>query len=306
MAGVERGCAEEVAVDGAALVRTTSVVIPAYNAADVVGEQLAALRAQDAAWIHEVLVVDSLSTDATADVVRSVAKQWPKVRLVSAERPGANVARNAGIAASSADAVLLCDADDVVAPGWAESLFVALQTHDLVRGRYELTALNSPETIAARGEVASTISPPPHRPLEGLGGSCGFRRSVWFELKGLRSHHYGADDIEFFWRAHQAGHRIQYVEDAVVHYRLREGMRPLFRQQLLWASSRALLLKEFGADGPIARRNLRAGLRAWAWLLVHGKDALSTDPTRRGRWMRAAANAIGRVRGSVKHRVWYV
>ena len=42
-------------------------------------------------------------------------------------------------------------------------------------------------------------------PFGGLGGNCGFRRSVWEALGGLLEHHYGSDDAEFFWRARLAG-----------------------------------------------------------------------------------------------------
>ncbi len=285
---------------------SVSVVIPARNAASVIGEQLDALHAQDAHWIDEVVVVDSFSTDATADVVSSYAARWPKVKLVVADRPGANAARNAGVAASQSAAVLLCDADDVVAPGWAAALYAALQQHDLVRGRYSVDLLNDADTIAARGSLGSTSAPDPGQVVEGLGGCCGMRRTAWQQLGGFREHHYGSDEVEFFWRAQLDGLSAGYVDDAVVNYRLRPGYRDLFRQQRAWAASRALLLKEFGRHGLIKRRSAAAALKAWGWLVLHAMDAFSNDPARKGQWVRAAANAAGRAMGSVKHRVWYL
>lgn len=287
-------------------VRSVSVVIPAYNAADTLDDQLGAIEAQDAAWLDEVVVVDSCSTDDTAQVVQRYSARWAKVRLASADRPGANVARNAGVRATVSDAVLLCDADDIVAEGWAKQLFLALQDHDVVRGRYEIGLLNDAETIAARGSLAST-GPPSDQFFGGLGGNCAFRRVAWEQLGGLFEHHYGSDDAEFFWRAHLAGLAVGYVDEAVVHYRLRAGMRALYRQQSTWAASRALVYKEFRGTPFIGhRRSLTAAAKAWGWLFVHLPDAFSAEPARRGAWVRSAAGNVGRVKGSIRHRVLYL
>lgn len=59
----------------------------------------------------EILVVDSASTDSTAQIVR----RWPAgpvpVRLVSCDRPGKGVAVRAGLLATTAPFVGFCDAD---------------------------------------------------------------------------------------------------------------------------------------------------------------------------------------------------
>jgi glycosyltransferase involved in cell wall biosynthesis len=284
---------------------TVSVVVPAHDAAEHIAEQLAALRSQDAPWLEEVIVVDNASADDTRAVVEGVAAEWSKVTVVDEPRPGGNIARNAGARATTTDGVLLCDADDVVADGWIAALRAALVGQDLVRGRYDLARLNDPDTIAARGPVAATSGPAPGRPVNGLGGNCGFRKAAWEQLGGLAEHHYGSDEEELFWRAHLAGLRVGYVEDAVVHYRLRPSYRDLYRQQRAWASNRAQLYREFGRYGFISRRSWPAAVKGWGWLAVHLPDAWSDDPTRRGCWVRAAAHNVGAVRGSVRHRVVY-
>ena len=283
-----------------------SVAIPAHNAGCTIIEQLEAIHSQDFDRLDEVIVVDSLSTDDTAAVVRAYSDRWPKVRLVAATRPGANTARNVGVASSTSPAVLLCDADDVVADDWLEPMFQALDEHDVVRGRYALDLLNDAATVAARGSLASTSPPNEGESFGGLGGNCGFRRSVWEALGGLLEHHYGSDDAEFFWRARLAGFDVAYVDASVVNYRLRPGMKPLFQQQMLWASGRAQLYKEFHAAGLVQRRSAAAVLKTWAWLTVHLPDARSKDPAKRGRWVRSAADSVGRVRGSILHRVVYL
>lgn len=292
-------------LDQRAVVESVAVVVPAHDAADTIVEQLDALRAADHRSLTEVIVVDSCSTDDTAAVVGRYVDRWDKVRLVRAGAPGANVARNAGISECTTDGVLLCDADDAVTSNWIEIMLSRLQHADLVRGRYSLDELNDEATIAARGSVASTREPPSGEPISGVGGNAAIRRSAWEELGGLREHHYGADDAEFFWRAHLAGMTVVYEPEAVVRYRLRPELRALFKQQAAWASSRALLYQEFGSEGFIARRSTSRALRQWGWLLVHVADARSSDPATVGRWTRVAADCWGRVRGSCRHRVFF-
>ena len=282
---------------------TVSVAIPVHNAAEFIRNQIEAIQAQDEQWLLEVVAVDNASTDGTAEVLADLAAAWPKLTVVTERRPGGNVARNTGVRLTTSDFVLLCDADDVVGENWLVNLRSGLTENDIVRGRYELEHLNSPDTVAARGPVSSTAPPPVGRPISGLGGNCGFHRSVFDELGGLAEHHYGSDEEEFFWRADLAGYEIGYIHEAVVHYRLRPSLSDLFRQQRSWASNRAQLYKEFGQQGFIARRSVLQAARSWAWIAVHVRDARSPEPSRRGRWARVAATSVGNLRGSIKHRV---
>jgi cellulose synthase/poly-beta-1,6-N-acetylglucosamine synthase-like glycosyltransferase len=282
-----------------------SVVIPAHNAAGTILEQLDALRSQDSDSLSEVIVVDSVSTDETRAVVQCIANDWPKVRIVTAVSSGANVARNTGVAATSSVFLLLCDADDVVGENWLSTMLEGLADNDLVRGRCSLDLLNDPATIAARGAVATTRAPLNQKGFGGLGGNCGFRRSAWEQLGGLRNHHHAPDDAEFFWRAHLEGLRIAYLDGAIVHYRLRPGFESLYQQQRSWASGRALLFREFGDTGLIERRSVAAAGKSWIWTAVHFLDRSSPDPARRGRWVRVHAANIGRLRGSLRHRVFF-
>jgi glycosyltransferase involved in cell wall biosynthesis len=285
--------------------KSVAVVIPAFNAAQHLSEQLAAVRAQDSPFLREVIVVNNASTDSTRQVAERWQADWSKLVVIDEPRSGGNVARNTGVRASQSEIVLLCDSDDVVGEGWISALRIALADHDLARGRYELDVLNDAQVRAARGPVEATLQPDDQRPLQGLGGNCAFWRAVWLEMGGLYEHHYGSDDEEFFWRAQLAGYDAAFVDDAVVHYRLRPSLTGLYRQQKAWASNRAQLYREFGHHGFIRRRSANEAAKAWAWLLLHAGDAFSADVERRGRWIRVAAGNAGRLSGSVRHRVFY-
>ena len=96
-----------------------SVVIPAHNEEEVVGETVegivAALTAEGIE--HEVIVVDDSSTDGTAAAVEGVAARHPQVRcLPSPFRNGFGFAVRAGLDAFEGDAVAIVMADGSDSP----------------------------------------------------------------------------------------------------------------------------------------------------------------------------------------------
>lgn len=96
-----------------------SVVIPAHNEEQVVGETVegivAALSAEGIE--HEVIVVDDSSTDGTGAVVEGLAERHPQVRcLPSPFRNGFGFTVRAGLDAFEGDAVAIVMADGSDSP----------------------------------------------------------------------------------------------------------------------------------------------------------------------------------------------
>jgi glycosyltransferase involved in cell wall biosynthesis len=94
---------------------TIAVVIPAYQAEPWIEGTLRAVLHQNVPP-DEVIVVDDGSTDATADIARTI----PGVIVVSQPNQGQAAARNAGARASSSEWVFFLDADDILLPGAIE------------------------------------------------------------------------------------------------------------------------------------------------------------------------------------------
>jgi dolichyl-phosphate beta-glucosyltransferase len=132
------------------------IVIPARNEATRLPEGLAALCAKAATLPLRtaILVVDSASTDATPDLVRS----WPAgpvpVGLLQCARPGKGVAVRAGLLATRAPFVGFCDADmatDLSALDAAVSLLAA--GHQVVVGSRALSS----SLVDVRSSVARRV-----------------------------------------------------------------------------------------------------------------------------------------------------
>jgi len=113
-----------------------SVVIPAFDAAATLARAIESVRGQS--WpVHEIIVVDDGSTDATAAVARRFGEA---VRLIEQPNRGVAAARNAGAAAATGDWLAFLDADDWYAPDRIErhAAWIAEDaTLDCLTGDYE-------------------------------------------------------------------------------------------------------------------------------------------------------------------------
>lgn len=90
-----------------------SIIVPAYNVADTIGETLRSLLAQSFADF-EIVVVDDGSSDRTVAIVRSLGDR--RVRLVQQPNRGLAGARNTGIYHAKGDYIGFCDSDDLWRP----------------------------------------------------------------------------------------------------------------------------------------------------------------------------------------------
>ncbi|MFT5530974.1 MAG: glycosyltransferase involved in cell wall biosynthesis [Candidatus Poriferisodalaceae bacterium] len=100
---------------------TISVVIPAFNASSTLRQTLGSVAGQTL-QPYEVIVVDDESTDNTIEVARSFADILP-IRIVEQpQNAGVGIARRAGLAAATGDAISFIDSDDVWLPNHLHEL----------------------------------------------------------------------------------------------------------------------------------------------------------------------------------------
>ena len=107
---------------------TTTVIIPAFNEAAVIGQVITGLR-RAADW-REIIVVDDGSRDGTAEAACAAGARV--VRHPYNKGNGASV--KSGIRAASGDYILIIDADGQHQPADASRLVARLGEYDLVIG----------------------------------------------------------------------------------------------------------------------------------------------------------------------------
>lgn len=281
-----------------------SVVIPAFNAAATIGDQLDALLAQDWSASWEVIVADNGSTDDTAHVVRTMATTHPRLRVVDAGgRPGPSYARNCGVRAANGSSIAFCDADDVVADGWLAAIGGALREHRLVTGPQEYERLNPSWTWGVYGTR-------PARALQtfddifpfGPTANLGVRRDHFDDVGGFDAAMNTAEDLDFCLRSWLTGVSVVFVPDAVVHYRYRCDVRSLWRQALSYGATTPVIARKL-AEHDQATPSRWAGAKRWIWLIR--RLPTLRDRAGRARWVVVAGNAVGRVIGSARAR-WFM
>jgi glycosyl transferase family 2 len=100
-----------------------SVVIPAYNSKEFIGEAITSALAQTLP-VSEIIVVDDGSSDQTAEVAAKLG-----VSVIRQEHGGISVARNAGIRAAKNDWIAFLDADDIWEAKKIECQWAAICRH---------------------------------------------------------------------------------------------------------------------------------------------------------------------------------
>jgi glycosyltransferase involved in cell wall biosynthesis len=92
-----------------------SVVLPVRDAAGTVARAIASIRAQTFAnW--ELIAVDDGSTDGTREILRTLARTEPRLRVIAQPHAGVAAAANAAMAAARGEFIARLDADDEARP----------------------------------------------------------------------------------------------------------------------------------------------------------------------------------------------
>ncbi len=283
-----------------------SVVIPARNASATLPVQLGALADQDFEGRWELIVADNGSTDGTAVLIEAWREHLPRMRRIVVPDPGANRARNAGVRASAGDRILICDADDEVSSKWIRCLAEALTWDDVAGGPLEYERLSAYDVPRPPGHATAELPSLFGRPYV-ISASIGFRRKVFEATGGFdETFGVGGDDIDFCWRAQQAGFSLGYAPNALVHYRLRSPMRAYFWQQYGYAKGDAHLYAKHRRVSALPRRTFRRQVIALAGdglELIRKLPRLGDPPTR---WLatQELARLAGRLAGAVRWGVY--
>lgn len=290
-----------------------SVVIPCFNSAHTLARQLECLARQaHSAPPFEVVVVDNRSTDDLASVVRDSRTRYAlDVRLVEASAvAGTAYARNVGVRHARGEALLFCDADDLVGSRFVEFGARSLEDVSLFSGAaLPMKADEFPRSVDeawARLDEPAEWTPPTIGPQRLgipvlMGAAFGVRKATYVALGGFdQSLGISGEDNDFGLRAVASGVPIAQSECVKVAYRVSSDeirMIKVGRE----SRARALLVRRYGLDPETVFPGWRfAPLRVTA-AAVKAKVLRSgpeVDRAVRERWIAASRFAVAMARYS--------
>ncbi|HEY0965264.1 MAG TPA: glycosyltransferase [Candidatus Saccharimonadales bacterium] len=184
-----------------------SVIIPCKNEVGVVDTLLASLEVQTKP-ADEIIVVDSHSSDNTAEHVRKIGKRLPLI-VTSASKKGVAEARNHGGYKATSDILLFLDADADIAPDFLENFLYDKQRRSLQAGGFtqRMPSKNLGLRIGARvmNGYARTMS---HTPWP-IAFSIIFTDSdIFRKLNGFDPEIFIMEDYDYVYRAKKQGFHV--------------------------------------------------------------------------------------------------
>lgn len=272
-----------------------SVIVPVRNGERTLGSLLDSLERQTLPRDRfEVIVVDNASTDATVPIARARGATVLHEPIPSYSRPrnlGASVARSVLYAFIDAD----CRAD----PRWLQALLECSSMAPLVAGEVKVTVSKRPNAI----EKFETLW---------RFGQKWWVEQGWAATANLLVHadafhavggfdpswRYGGEDVDFCFRAAEAGFRLAYCSDAIAEHEGERMLGPMLRRCFRhgYAANQALHRLGFGHS---AWRDPRPALSGDRALRQFGHTPDRFEPREWRRMARLARLGYGvRVLGS--------
>jgi glycosyltransferase involved in cell wall biosynthesis len=202
-----------------------SILIPAYNAAQWVGDSLRSAMVQT--WPNkEIVVVDDGSSDMTLPIVQSL--QSSIVRVVTQPNQGAAAARNRALSMSNGEYIQWLDADDLLAPNKVAAQMDALMGADarlLASGPWA-AFLYRPHRAQFTPTPLWTDLPPLEWLLRKLEQNLHMQTATWLVPREVseaagpwHTALLGDDDGEYFCRVLIQSRGVKFVPEAKVYYR---------------------------------------------------------------------------------------
>jgi GT2 family glycosyltransferase len=205
-----------------------SFVVIAFNEAANIAHTLAAIEALSGLGDYEIVVVDDHSRDRTAEIVRDIALDNPRIRLIELDRNrGRGYARNRGIAEALGDLIATVDGDIVLPADWLAVARSAIGSHDAVGG----TAL--PDGDAAYLHRRFGLTPRLQPSTTTITGNNGLYRREVFDLVNFDPALRDGEDVALNHAMKRRGLCVATVPGLVVRHQesksLRISLRWLFQ-----------------------------------------------------------------------------
>ncbi len=214
-----------------------TVMVPAHNEAGFLSDCLASIRAQDYPAL-QVVVVDSASTDSTADIVREHQQEDDRIELVQVDRTGIPRALNSGLARARGKWLVRVDAHSTVPRHYVSTAVCRLREgrwagvggrKDGVgrtpAGRAIAVAMSSRLGVGnSTYHFGTSVQEVDHLPFGAYPVDLVRELGGWDETLAAN------EDFEFDYRIRRSGRALLFDPDLVIAWHCRQSIPDLFRQ----------------------------------------------------------------------------
>lgn len=258
-----------------------SIILPVYNGSEFLKPALDSVRSQ----IHsdfECICIDDGSSDDSRAIIRSVADEDSRFRLIAQENQGVAAARNRGIEEACGDFITFLDQDDALAPDALRRMLAVAKDTGCEVVASEINEFNSEKLPEAKedGPGAVAVSHSPFEDFFGVGRKPCVTVAVWGKLYAKSALEnvvfptgvFGADDYVFTARLFSSINRYARIDEPLYLYRMHENnvtMQMPMRYILGTLQSREIVWNE------VLKNSGRLGEFRISVCRRYGKDILS-------------------------------
>lgn len=198
-----------------------SIIIPCYNAGDLLNEAVESALAQT--WQDlEIVIVDDGSTDpVTQKIIEQAA--WPRTRVVRQANAGPSAARNRAIEMATGQYILPLDADDTIEPEYVAKAVAILDARPEVgvvyckarkfgaeEGPWNLPAYSLQELVIDNVIFVTAL----------------YRKADWVGVGGYNEQlRHGVEDYEFWVKIVHLGRQVVQLDECLFNYRIQPVSR---------------------------------------------------------------------------------
>ena len=296
-----------------------SIIVPVFNGENAIEECIQSLLDQDYPRDkYEIIIVDNNSKDGTGEII----KRYPVLYLLEDEIQSSYAARNKGIGYAQGEIFAFTDSDCVASKNWLKEAMLLFK-EDLVgcvTGEvYAYKPLTAVEKHLERSKELSNKDKMFNGKMDCV-PTCNaiYRRSIFEKIGFFDATMKSGGDVDLAWRMHQkTNYQIEFCPGAVVYHKHRADLRSLWRQKVLYGYAHVVLYKKYrdnlgNHSFKDTCRHLKVLLGALKAIPKHWLKYLAGNSNTDDlidahlNFLKSLAYEVGRIKGSIKERVWYL
>ncbi len=247
-----------------------TVIVPTYNRRDSLRRCLDGILACEmVGFAVELRVTDDGSTDGTGEMVAELTREYvgpARIHYHCGPNGGQSSARNRAIDASDTDLLIFTDDDCLPDPGWLRAMVHAEWSSDTAAMGGRLVASGQGNWVSRYCRYQRYNEYPPTAGPGKFANSanCAYRREPLLEVGRYELRLPRLVDQDLGRRLTEAGYRVGYQPNALVHHYHRESVRILARDY--WRRGYTSILRNllWNEEIPITAKRLR-GETAGLW-----------------------------------------